>query len=685
MPYSLGDRIAKALPPLLYGRDTPLDACLGLDPKYADGYAAASDLRRYYSLDPDVRTVVDMARGLEGLRKSEGVHAAAVVIAPDDLTKFVPLAKKPGGPIVTQYEGHGIEDLGLLKVDFLGLRNLDVITDTLDLIRRRRGIVVDIDKLPLDDSHVYRMLARGESIGVFQLESSSMRGLLHEMAPSNLDDIAACLTLYRPGPMAANMHHDYADRKNGRKAVELFHDDAADILDETFGLMIYQEQVLQIAQRFAGYSLAEADLLRRVIGKKERAEMESERSRFVHRCLMNGYTDTFSTELFDTIESFADYSFNKSHSYAYALITYQTAWLKNHFPVEYMSSLMTSVASSQARLGKYLVEATRMGLTVLLPDINLSVEDFAPKDDQTIIFGLAGIRNIGRDPAGQIVQEREANGPFQDFFSFVRRSRKARNKKILEALISVGAFDGFGHSRRGLSQVCERVLKDEQKRSRVIGRGQTSLFEVPTITEDMGVPSIRWSDREMLGLEKEFLGVYVSGHPMAEYAETVNRYISDDIGSVLELSEDEVGGAVVLAGMVVETEARRTKSKGEPMKTFRLEDMTGSIRCVAFPSVMPKYGHMIVDDSILIISGRTDMDIGEPKLFVDKVTVLQKTFRAGKNVHVSAPSYEAERITRAIQNSTGDGRVIVWMDGKIMTLPETETSSYSTFLEAIGK
>ncbi|MGA0263667.1 MAG: DNA polymerase III subunit alpha [Ilumatobacteraceae bacterium] len=345
--YAVGDRLAKAMPPLVMGRDTPLKYCLEENPKYIDGYRAAGELRQMYESDPVAKQVIDVAKGLEGLKRSTGIHAAAVVISKEPLTEYLPLQRKPeqgkapeDTPVTTQYEMHGVEDLGLLKMDFLGLRNLDVITDTVGLIRQNGRPDFDIDDVPLEDPAVFELLGRGESTGVFQLESPQMQSLLRAMAPSSFEDVSAVIALYRPGPMGVNMHYDYADRKNGRKEVDFFHPDASEVLGDTFGLMIYQESVMRVAQRFAGYSLAEADNLRKACGKKVRELMEKERSKFVEGCEKTGYGADLGTYLFGIIENFADYAFNKSHSFGYGLVTYQTAYLKANHPVEFFALIL---------------------------------------------------------------------------------------------------------------------------------------------------------------------------------------------------------------------------------------------------------------------------------------------------------------------------------------------------------
>jgi DNA polymerase-3 subunit alpha len=395
-PYSVGDKIAKAMPPLVMGRDTPLKYCFEQSPKYADGYKAASELRAMCDADPDVKRVVDVAKGLEGLKRSDGIHAAAVVITKEPLTDYLPIQRKPeaGGkvedaPVVTQYEMHGVEELGLLKMDFLGLRNLDVITDTVEMVRAAKDPTFDIDNVSLDDLKVFELLGRGDTMGVFQLESPPMRALLKSLAPTSFEDVSAVLALYRPGPMSVNMHYDYADRKNGRQEVSYFHEDAREVLGDTYGLMIYQESVMRVAQKFAGYSLAEADNLRKAMGKKSREVMAKERSSFETGCETTGYGRKLGEQLFDVIAKFADYAFNKSHTFGYGLVTYQTAYLKAYYPVEYFASLLTSVKSNLDKAAVYLSDARSAGIKVLTPDVNRSVMDFAAIGLDQVPAGVA--------------------------------------------------------------------------------------------------------------------------------------------------------------------------------------------------------------------------------------------------------------------------------------------------------
>src|SRR5262245_1668185 len=528
-PYSVGDRVAKAMPPLIMGRDTPLYACMEPHPKYEDGYKMAGELREMYEADPDTRQVIDVATGLEGLRRQDGIHAAAVVITKEPLTEYLPIQRKPengqaveDAPVVTQYEMHGVEDLGLLKMDFLGLRNLDVISDTIEVIRRTRGIELDIDNVPLDDAPTYEMLARGDSIGVFQLEGGPMRALLRSLAPTSFEDVAALVALYRPGPMAANMHNDYADRKNDRKPVTYLHPDAEEILADTWGLMIYQESVMRIAQKFAGYSLAEADNLRKACGKKIRELIAEEREKFVAGCETTGYGAELGQRWFDIIEPFADYAFNKSHSFGYGFVAYQTAFLKANYPAEYLAALLTSVKASLEKAAVYLAECRAMGIAVDVPDINRSDSDFTPVldgDSLRIIFGLSAVRNVGEGLVAHIVAEREAAGPFTDFYDFCQRvDTQVLNKRTVESLIKAGAFDDVGHPRKGLLAVFEQIVDHTLARRRERDMGIMTLFgdlggDGGSDFERTTIPDIEFAKRDRLAFEKEMLGLYGSDHP----------------------------------------------------------------------------------------------------------------------------------------------------------------------------
>jgi DNA polymerase-3 subunit alpha len=630
-PYAVGDKVAKAMPPLVMGRDTPLYACLEPHPKFEDGYKMAADLRKMRDEDPDAAQVIEVAKGLEGLRRQDGIHAAAVVITKEPLTTYLPIQRKPEGgqdpenaPIVTQYEMHGVEDLGLLKMDFLGLRNLDVITDTLEVIRDTRGVEVDIDQVPLDDAATLELLCRGDSIGVFQLEGGPMRALMRSLAPSSFEDVAALVALYRPGPMAANMHNDYADRKNGRKAVDYFHPDAEELLADTYGLMIYQESVMRVAQKFAGYSLAEADNLRKACGKKIRELMAKERAAFVDGVEATGYERALGTSLFDIIEQFADYAFNKSHSFGYGLIAYQTAYLKAHYPAEYLSALLTSVKANLDKAAIYLAECRTMGISVLVPDVNRSASDFAPvveidesgAERRSIVFGLSAVRNVGAGLVGLLIEERERNGPFADFYDFCERvDYQVLNKKTLESLIKAGGFDSLGHARLGLLNAFEEIVDTTVARRRERDIGVMSLFgdveEGPGgFNERRAITDAEFDKRTRLSFEKEMLGLYVSDHPLMGAEASLQRKCDGVLADLAELED----GTIRSFGGVVTGLQRKWTRKGDLMAVFMLEDLQTAVEVMVFPKAMTDHGHKLDDDAVVVVKARVDNREDQPKL-----------------------------------------------------------------------
>ena len=623
-PYALGDKVAKLMPPLIMGRDTPLHACLEKTEKFEEGFKMAGELRSVYESDSDARAVIDVATGLENLRRQDSIHAAAVVITDQPVTEYAPVQRKPesgqdpeDAPIVTQYEMNGIESLGLLKMDFLGLRNLDVIEDALELIRDVRGEEVDIDAVALDDDATLAMLRRGESIGVFQLEGGPMRALMRSLAPTSFDDIAALVALYRPGPMGANMHNDYADRKNGRKPVAYLHPDLEETLGDTYGLMIYQESVMRVAQKVAGYSLAEADNLRKACGKKIREMIRAERDKFVAGCERTGYGRDLGDQLFDIIEPFADYAFNKSHAYGYGLIAYQTAWLKAHYPVEYLAALLTSVKDSQDKAAIYLAECRTMGIEVRVPDINLSVSKFTavppPPEEAaagtlgSIPFGLSAVRNVGEGVTDLILAQREAGGPFVDFYDFCERvDTAALNKRTVEALIKSGAFDLLGHTRKGLLAAYERIIDLTVAKRKQHDMGAMSLFDSiddgPVFDDRPRIDEGELDKKLKLAFEKEMLGLYISDHPLMGVESSLRRRTDGTVDEILGGEEE----TVCSVGGVVTGLQRKWTKRGDLMAVFQLEDLRGAIEVMVFPKTMTEHGHKLEDDAIVIVRGRVD-------------------------------------------------------------------------------
>ncbi len=707
-PYAVGDKVAKAMPPLVMGRDTPLRACLDLDPKYAGGYAAAAELREMYQSDPDARRVIDVAKGLEGLRRQDGIHAAAVVITDQPLTDYLPVQRKPeagkdpeDAPVVTQYEMHGVEDLGLLKMDFLGLRNLDVITDTVALIERVHGTKLDIDGVPLDDEATLALLRRGDSMGVFQLEGGPMRALMRSLAPTSFDDVAALVALYRPGPMAANMHNDYADRKNGRKPITYLHPDAEEVLGDTYALPIYQEQVMRLAQRFAGYDLAEADNLRKACGKKDRVLIAKERAKFVAGCDAKGYGTELGEAWFDIIEPFADYAFNKSHSYGYGLVSFQTAYLKAHHPVEYLACLLGSVKDDQDRSAVYLSECRQMGIQVLVPDVNLSELNFTARyedpdasgsgDGTTtglIPFGLAAVRNVGEGLVRLILEER-GNGPFLDFHDFCDRvDTSVLNKRAIESLIKAGAFDSLGHERKGLLVAFEQIVDQAVTRRRERDAGVMSLFgEVAddgssAFDERVVIPDLRFEKMERLAYEKEMLGLYVSDHPLMGAEHLLARHADCTISELREGGSVSAAGggdgwtgpSMRVVGGVVTSLQRKYTKKGDLMAIFVLEDLGAAIEVMVFPKTMAEQGYKLVDDAVVCVKGRLDNRDDDPKLIAMEITPIELVHDGGIPLRINVPpslldEAMVDRLKVLLAEHPGDSPVFLHVGSKVLRLP----------------
>ncbi len=684
-PYAVGDRIAKAMPPLVMGRDTPLKACLEIVPGHEDGFKVATELRGIYETDPDARKVIDVARGLEGLRRQDGIHAAAVVITREPLTEYLPVQRKPeaGGdpadaPIVTQYEMNGVADLGLLKMDFLGLRNLTVIERALDLIDVSTGRRPDIDHVALDDEKVYKMLRRGDSIGVFQLEGGPMRALMRSLAPTCFDDIGALIALYRPGPMAANMHNDFADRKNGRKPIECLHPDLADELADTHGLMIYQELLMKVAARFAGYSLLEADNLRKACSKKIRPLIAKERAKFVAGCDANGYGAALGTKLFDLIEPFADYAFNKSHAYAYGMVTYQTAWLKANHPVEYLAALLTSIKDDKDKSAVYLSECRTLGIKVLVPDVNESASDFTTNDG-TIRFGLSAVRNVGEGLVALIVAEREKGGPFADYYDFCERvDPGVLNKRSIESLVKAGAFDSLGHSRKGLINAFELIIDRTLARRRERDVGVFTLFDTgadagpdPVHDERVAIDAAEFDETRRLAFEKEMLGLYVSGHPMLGVEGSLKRHVECVIKDLGDLRDGEckwVGG--VVTGL-----QRKYTKRGDLMAVFTLEDLDGAVEVMVFPRTMLEYGPLLADDAIVCVKGRVDLREEPPKLICLELKRPEVSSDPHPPVRIKlSPASVTEsllgRLKGVLREHPGGAEVLVHFDRTVLRLPD---------------
>ncbi|HXV70041.1 MAG TPA: DNA polymerase III subunit alpha [Acidimicrobiia bacterium] len=643
-PYSLGDRVAKAMPPSILGKDPSLDQVLnppesGAPSDVRDWYANGQGLREMYESDPAVREVVDVAKGLEGLRRQDSIHAAAVVIAPEPLTNIVPVQRKgEDAETVTQFEMYGVEDLGLLKMDFLGLRNLSIMERCLELLEESRGERIDIDNIPLDDAKTFELLQSGNTVGVFQMEGNAMRALIRSLKPDRFEDVIALVALFRPGPMGANMHNLYADRKNGRAPVEELHPAVTESLADTYQIMVYQEQVMMVAQELAGYSMADADNLRRAMGKKIKSVMAAEEEKFVAGCVAQGHSEQTGREMFNLIGHFAGYGFNRSHAAGYGLVAYQTAYLKAHYPAEYLASLLTATKRDKDRTAIYLNECRQMGIEVLVPDVDESETDFTVHDGR-IRFGLSAIRNVGEAVVEKIVEAR-GDGPFESFMDFVDRvDLSALNKRTVESLIKAGAFDALGHTRKGLTLMHELVLDATVERRRNEEMGQYSLFAGDTDVEtahDFDIPNDEWSQKIKLAFEKEMLGLYVSDHPLLSVGASLAASTTTTIAQLDELTDRS---SVTIGGIVGAITRRWTKN-GDPMLFFQLEDLEGSVEVIVFPKTVHDYGPLVVEDAVLVVSGHLDHRGDDVKVVSREIKELQ--VRDDSTVRLGVP---ARRLT----------------------------------------
>jgi DNA polymerase III subunit alpha len=630
-PFAMGDRITKAMPPAVMGKDIPLSATSDTThPRYAE----TTELRALLDTDPDVAKIFETARGLEGLIRQAGVHAAGVILSSEPLLDVVPIWRRENdGAIITQWDFPSCESIGLLKMDFLGLRNLTVLDDALANIKANRDITVELDRLELTDPAAFDLLARGETLGVFQLDGGPMRSLLKAMAPTKFGDIAAVLALYRPGPMAANAHIDYADRKNGRKPVTPIHPELAeplaDILDETYGLIVYQEQVMAIAQRVAGYSLGKADLLRRAMGKKKKEILDKEFVGFSQGMRERGYSDGAITTLWNILLPFAGYAFNKSHTAGYGIVSYWTAYLKANYPAEYMAALLTSVGDDKDKMAVYLAECRTKGIKVLPPDVNSSELNFTPIGTD-IRFGLGAVRNVGANVVRSILATRAAKGRYTSFVDFLHKADiVVCNKRTVDSLIKAGAFDSLGHTRRGLAECHETAIDVAVSRKREEARGQFDLFGFndadPTSTHlpfglDVAIPTEEWHHKTLLAFERDMLGLYVSSHPLAG-SEQVLRKVADCPIAALYSDEHADGAMVAIAGMI-STLVRKVTKDGRSWAMTVLEDLEASVEVLFFPKTYEVIGAQLADGAAIAVKGKLDRRDGTPRLVGMELVLL---------------------------------------------------------------
>jgi DNA polymerase III subunit alpha len=548
------------------------------------------------------------------------VHAAAVVISRDPLVEQVPIMKREAdGAIITQYEMNGVAKLGLLKMDFLGLRNLTVLDDTLAHLRAK-GTELDLTALPTDDPATFRMLQAGDSDGVFQMESEGMRRLLRQLRPDRFEDIVAMNALYRPGPMEEIPK--YIAGKRDPRQVKYLHPLMEEITADTHGVLVYQEQIITLLQKVAGYNAGEADLVRKAIGKKIESLMRKEEPRFLAGCRDKGLNDDQAQTLWRLIQPFAGYSFNRAHAAGYALVTWQTAYLKAHHPVEYMAALLTSVKDDKDARPKYLGSCRRMGITVLPPDVNESDSDFTPADGKAIRYGLSAVRNVGEQVVEAIIAARREKGRFTDFFDFCDKVEiGVLNKRVIESLIKAGAFDSLGLPRRGLFEVHEVAVDRVTARKRAEAAGQFSLFGGLGDGEDVvtePLPTVgreEWDKSQRLAFEKEMLGQYVSDHPLLGLEQVLQRSADTQLSSLTERSD---GAVVTVAGILAKLTKKFTR-RGEVYITADLEDLDGTAECIFFPQVYTQHQGLLVQDAVVVVKARVDARDDTPKLVAIEV------------------------------------------------------------------
>ena len=632
-PFAMGDRITKAMPAAVMGKDVPLKELFDSDHKR---FGEGGEFRALYDGDNDVRSVVDTAIGIEGLKRQWGVHAAGVIMSRAPLLDVIPLMKRPqDGAIITQFDYPTCERLGLIKMDFLGLRNLTVLDDALRNIEANKGETVVLEELELTDPATYALLQRGDTLGVFQLDGGPMRALLRSMRPDTFEDISAVGALYRPGPMGADSHNKYARRKTGREPVEAIHPELAEpleeILGETYGLIVYQEQVMAIAQKLAGYTLGQADILRRAMGKKKKEELDKQKIGFFGGMQERGYSERAADKLWEILLPFSDYAFNKAHSAAYGLVSYWTAFLKANHPAEYMAALLTSVKDDKDKMAIYLNECRRMKIQVLPPDVNESQATFTPVG-RDIRFGLTAIRNVGGNVVSQIVAAREEQGRYTDFNDFMGKvPALVCNKRVIESLVKAGAFDDMKHHRRALVAVHETAVDQyvDIKRNEAIG--QDSLFAGLDDGDDGGgsngwgisvtIPELdEWDKMTLLGHEREMLGLYVSDHPLLGLEHLLANGSDCTVGQLM-LDEDRADGSpITITGLITSVQRKITK-RGDNWAMVTVEDLDGAIDVLLFPSSYQLASPLLTEDAIITVKGRLSRSKDQPEIHGQEVTV----------------------------------------------------------------
>ena len=685
LPYILGDALTKVYPLPIVGRDLSLTDAY--DPSN-ERYDEAAEFRTLADSTPDHQEIVKLAKGLEGVRRGHGMHAAGVIMSKKPLVETVPLMRRDtNSPVMTQFEYPTCEYLGLLKMDFLGLSNLGTLDEALRLIELNKGVKVDLDQIgeDLDDKATFEMVSRGETLGVFQLDSPPMRSLLKLMEPDKFEDISAVLALYRPGPMGAGSHIEYAERKNNRRPIIPIHPELKEaleeILGETFGLIVYQEQVMSIAQKLANYSLGQADLLRRAMGKKDPKILAKEFTPFRDGMRANEFSDESIQSLWDILVPFSDYAFNRAHTAGYGLVSYWTAYLKANFPAEYMAALLTTNADNKDKLALYLGECRRMGIKVLSPDVNMSELNYTAVGDD-IRVGLVGVKNVGEKVINNWLEVRKEEGKASSFADFlIKGDGSLATKRSLESLVKAGAFDSFGHTRSALFSIIEDALKLSKKAIKNAEKKQVSLFDDDDLAFQLEIPEIEeWDKVEKLTLEREMLGLYVSDHPLGEYADAISMLSTLSIADLRD-AEHPPTDTIKLAGLVVSIDRKTTKKSGEPWALVTIEDLDSSISVFVFPKTYAEYQDLLKRDAVLVFTGKAEKrddgstsviirDISEPNLNLAQRKAERRADRVARGEMTEAEAKATPLIRTAI-DAGNVNPIVIGIDEDQLTIDKT--------------
>ena len=617
-----------------FARSNQLSALIPNEPKahIDDAMLDGMELKKLYDEDPEVKKLVDMSRCIEGIKNNTGTHAAGVIIAHKPLNEIVPVQPSKDGIIVTEYPMADLEKLGLLKMDFLGLRTLTMIHKTMKLLKKTKGIEFDINRIPLDDKPTYDMLITGETDGVFQLESSGMKKLVKDLRPDVFEDLGALVALFRPGPLESGMVQDFVERKHGRQEIKYAHPLLEPVLKDTYGTIVYQEQIMQVFQVLADYTLGQADMVRRMMGKKKLDEMAQQKGKFIEGAARHGMESKDAAALFEQIEKFASYCFNRSHSAAYAFVAYQTAYLKCHYPQEYLASILSSVSGDQDKTQLYIEEALKFGIQVMPPDINKSYAEFTP-DGNNIRFGLASIKQVGEAVVEAILAEREANGEFKSIYDFCKRvDSKCSNKRVMEGLIKAGAFGTIEKSRKQLLENLEYIVATANRENQAKALGQVSLFAGLGEDNDIGYNEFQlagsdeeFDARQLQMFEKEFLGFYVSSHPLSTIRDKLPFLMTHKISELAEQPNDKV---VTICGLI--TACKQIPTKKDPTKFIKfctVEDLTGKVETITFNTKLAEYGTYLQNEQRVIISGKISRRSEDepPVIIVDTVKTVDNS------------------------------------------------------------